>query len=597
MGRRKKKISDYQVYQTEIDIPEIVTDPFDFKKTVNLDFSMSVFIRMLYSCLVDADFLDTEAFMSRGKKVRNSGEPVGVLLEKLEKHVSEWLKNQDMDTVNGRRTEILKHCLEEGRSERGLFRLTVPTGGGKTIASLAFALRHAVENQMDRVIYVIPYTSIIEQNAKVFREILGDENVLENHCNIAYEVDSQRAEELQPMQLAAENWDKPVVVTTNVQFFESLFANKPSKCRKLHNIANSVIIFDEVQLFPYARQAIKYLVADGRYEYIETGSLISIRKNVKDILIPSEEYRIKMYPMDFEEYLWALNDTVTIPAITEAFQKRRALGDAIHRKIMKTFRTYMVVGGMPQAVEALVSGKTFAQIDFVKRNILSLYEEDLSKYDNENREKASVIYKTLPEQLENKNSHFKFSLLDKNARYQNYVDAVSFIAESMIGNECINVTKPEVSLELFADRSNFKLYMGDTGLLVTQVMKNRDDSDEDLYKSLIVGNLGINQGMILENMVAQMLRASGHDLYFHEYLYRPEGSSREKKYEIDFMTVKKKKICPIEVKSSGYTSHKSFDYLIRKYQLKMEDRYIIYTKDLKYQDGILYLPIYMTMLI
>lgn len=399
------------------------------------------------------------------------------------------------------------------------------------------------------------------------------------------------------LDFARENKDVRNNFIENMDDLDSFFRNLFLLKGKSLNGKNCVIIFDEVQLFPYARQAIKYLVADGRYEYIETGSLISIRKNVKDILIPSEEYRIKMYPMDFEEYLWALNDTVTIPAITEAFQKRRALGDAIHRKIMKTFRTYMVVGGMPQAVEALVSGKTFAQIDFVKRNILSLYEEDLSKYDNENREKASVIYKTLPEQLENKNSHFKFSLLDKNARYQNYVDAVSFIAESMIGNECINVTKPEVSLELFADRSNFKLYMGDTGLLVTQVMKNRDDSDEDLYKSLIVGNLGINQGMILENMVAQMLRASGHDLYFHEYLYRTEGSSREKKYEIDFMTVKKKKICPIEVKSSGYTSHKSFDYLIRKYQLKMEDRYIIYTKDLKYQDGILYLPIYMTMLI
>ena len=399
------------------------------------------------------------------------------------------------------------------------------------------------------------------------------------------------------LDFARENKDVRNNFIENMDDLDSFFRNLFLLKGKSLNGKNCVIIFDEVQLFPYARQAIKYLVADGRYEYIETGSLISIRKNVKDILIPSEEYRIKMYPMDFEEYLWALNDTVTIPAITEAFQKRRALGDAIHRKIMKTFRTYMVVGGMPQAVEALVSGKTFAQIDFVKRNILSLYEEDLSKYDNENREKASVIYKTLPEQLENKNSHFKFSLLDKNARYQNYVDAVSFIAESMIGNECINVTKPEVSLELFADRSNFKLYMGDTGLLVTQVMKNRDDSDEDLYKSLIVGNLGINQGMILENMVAQMLRASGHDLYVHEYLYRPEGSSREKKYEIDFMTVKKKKICPIEVKSSGYTSHKSFDYLIRKYQLKMEDRYIIYTKDLKYQDGILYLPIYMTMLI
>ena len=399
------------------------------------------------------------------------------------------------------------------------------------------------------------------------------------------------------LDFARENKDVRNNFVENMDDLDSFFRNLFLLKGKSLNGKNCVIIFDEVQLFPYARQAIKYLVADGRYEYIETGSLISIRKNVKDILIPSEEYRIKMYPMDFEEYLWALNDTVTIPAITEAFQKRRALGDAIHRKIMKTFRTYMVVGGMPQAVEALVSGKTFAQIDFVKRNILSLYEEDLSKYDNENREKASVIYKTLPEQLENKNSHFKFSLLDKNARYQNYVDAVSFIAESMIGNECINVTKPEVALELFADRSNFKLYMGDTGLLVTQIMKNREDSDEDLYKSLIVGNLGINQGMILENMVAQMLRASGHGLYFHEYLYRPEGTSRDKKYEIDFMTVKKKKICPIEVKSSGYTSHKSFDYLIQKYQLKMEDRYIIYTKDLKYQDGILYLPIYMTMLI
>lgn len=399
------------------------------------------------------------------------------------------------------------------------------------------------------------------------------------------------------LDFARENKDVRNNFIENMDDLDSFFRNLFLLKGKSLNGKNCVIIFDEVQLFPYARQAIKYLVADGRYEYIETGSLISIRKNVKDILIPSEEYRIKMYPMDFEEYLWALNDTVTIPAITEAFQKRRALGDAIHRKIMKTFRTYMVVGGMPQAVEALVSGKTFAQIDFVKRNILSLYEEDLAKYDNENREKASVIYKTLPEQLENKNSHFKFSLLDKNARYQNYVDAVSFIAESMIGNECINVTKPEVALELFADRSNFKLYMGDTGLLVTQIMKNREDSDEDLYKSLIVGNLGINQGMILENMVAQMLRASGHGLYFHEYLYRPEGTSRDKKYEIDFMTVKKKKICPIEVKSSGYTSHKSFDYLIQKYQLKMEDRYIIYTKDLKYQDGILYLPIYMTMLI
>lgn len=396
------------------------------------------------------------------------------------------------------------------------------------------------------------------------------------------------------LDFAKENKDIKNNFIENIDDMDTFFRNlfllkgrslKGKKC---------VLIFDEVQLFPMARQAIKYLVADGRYEYIETGSLISIRKNVKDILIPSEEYRIKMYPMDFEEYLWAIGDDVTYTAIKSAFERRKSLGDAVHRKIMKVFRTYMAVGGMPQAVDAYVNGKTFAQIDFVKRNILQLYEEDLVKYDTDNREKASVIYRTIPEQLENKNSHFKFSLVDKNARYQNYVDAVSFIAESMIGNECINVTKPEVALELFSDRSNFKLYMGDTGLLVTRIMKNRDETDENLYKALIIDDLGINQGMILENVVAQMLKASGHELYFHEYLYKPEENEKEKKYEIDFITVKKKKICPIEVKSSNYKSHKSFDYLLKKYQLKMEDRYIIYTKDLKYEDGITYIPVYMT---
>lgn len=414
---------------------------------------------------------------------------------------------------------------------------------------------------------------------------------------IVEEFAKQEYDDYMILDFAKENKDIKNNFIENMDDLDTFFRNLfLLKGRSLKG-KNCVLIFDEVQLFPLARQAIKYLVADGRYEYIETGSLISIRKNVKDILIPSEEYRIKMYPMDFEEYLWALGDEITYPAIKNAFIKRKPLGDAVHRKVMKTFRTYMAVGGMPQAVDAYVNGKTFAQIDFVKRNILSLYEEDLSKYDVENREKASVIYKTIPEQLENKNSHFKFSLVDRNARYKNYVDAVSFISESMIGNECINVTKPEVALELFSDRSNFKLYMGDTGLLVTQIMKNRDETDEDLYKALIIDNLGINQGMILENMVAQMLRASGHELYFHEYLYKPEENEKEKKYEIDFMTVKKKKVCPIEVKSSNYKSHKSFDYMIKKYQLKVEDRYIIYTKDLKYEEGIMYIPAYMTMFI
>ena len=245
-GRKKKHIEDCDAYKSEIHIPEIKTLPFDPKHSPDPDFSLSVFIRMLYSCLVDADFLDTEYFMKEGRTQRETGEEPSVLLEKLKKHVAGWLLNEDTETVNGRRTEILRHCFECGHKERGIFQLTVPTGGGKTIASLAFALQHAVENQLDRVIYVIPYTSIIEQNAAVFRKILGEQNVLENHYNVDYE----STEELKPMQLASENWDKPVVVTTNVQFFESLFANKSSKSRKLHNIANSVIIFDEAQMLP-----------------------------------------------------------------------------------------------------------------------------------------------------------------------------------------------------------------------------------------------------------------------------------------------------------------------------------------------------------
>lgn len=246
MGRMKKTLKDYSAYQDEIEIPKVATVPIAYGETKNPDFSLSVFIRMLYSCLVDADFLDTEAFMKKGEIKRDTGESIEILLQKLEKYVSKWLLNKEINTVNGRRTEILRNCLEAGKREKGLFRLTVPTGGGKTVASLAFALRHAVHNNMDRIIYVIPYTSIIEQNAQIFRSILGDENVLESHCNVDY----GDSEEWNPMKLAAENWDKPVVVTTNVQFFESLFGNKSSKCRKLHNIANSVVIFDEVQMLP-----------------------------------------------------------------------------------------------------------------------------------------------------------------------------------------------------------------------------------------------------------------------------------------------------------------------------------------------------------
>lgn len=372
-------------------------------------------------------------------------------------------------------------------------------------------------------------------------------------------------------------------------FFRNLFIIKGKDLPR----RRAVIIFDEVQLFPLARQAIKYLVADGRYDYIETGSLISIKKYVQNILIPSEEEKLKMYPMDFEEFLWAKGNTAVMPAIKAAFESRKPLGNAVHRKIMQIFREYIAVGGMPQAVSAYVNGESYASIDRVKQGILSLYEDDLRKYDDEEREKASLVFKTIPKQLSDHEMHFTFSEINTNARYVNYVESVEFVAESMMGNRCANVTMPDVLLELYSDRSNFKLYMGDTGLLVSQLIREGEET-EDIYRALIYDKLSSNLGMIFENIVAQMLKAGGRELFFHEYKYVPEGTETEKKYEIDFIIVKNKKICPIEVKSSGYTSHKSFDYFIEKYPIKVQERYIIYTKDLKFTDGITYIPAYMT---
>ena len=373
-------------------------------------------------------------------------------------------------------------------------------------------------------------------------------------------------------------------------FFRNLFVltGKTLKNRK------GVIIFDEVQFFPKARQSIKQLVKDGRYDYIETGSLISIQKNVKDILIPSEEENIKMYPMDFEEFLWAVGNNVIVDTSREAFEKRKSLGNEEKRKILKEFRVYMAVGGMPQAVEAYVNGKNYKQIDRVKKGILRLYTNDLKKHDSEDGDRAEVVFKSIPEQLSNHNSVFRLSVVDENARTRNCGNAIDFLNEAMIVNNCINVTNPEIALELYADRKKFKMFMGDTGLLVTHILNNGGDTDK-MYRSLIIDDLGINQGMIFENMVAQMLRANGHELYFHEFEYCPEGNSVSKTYEIDFLTVRGKRLAPIEVKSSGYKSHKSFDYFKDKYQVKMNDRYIIYTKDLAFDDGVLYIPIYMTM--
>ena len=358
---------------------------------------------------------------------------------------------------------------------------------------------------------------------------------------------------------------------------------------------NSVIIFDEVQKFPRAREAIKYLVKDGRYHYIETGSLISIKKKSQEIVIPSEEDKRKMYPMDFEEFLWATGDNVTAPYIKDCFEKRIPVGEKLHRKFMTTFRTYFAIGGMPQVVDAYIQGKTYRQIDNLKRTILALYEEDLGKYDDKNNEKTRAIFKSIPEQLSNHNSKFKFSEINENARYKNYVYSVKCIDESMIGNYCRNVTDPQITLDLFAESGNFKLFMGDTGLLISQVLRTSNIVQEELYKKIITGHLGANLGMIFENMVAQMLRARGYELFFHEYRYTPSGKKTEQKYEVDFLIVKDRHLCPIEVKSSDYKNHESFDYFVKKYKLKKHERFIIYTKDLAKDDDVTFIPIYMTM--
>ena len=372
-------------------------------------------------------------------------------------------------------------------------------------------------------------------------------------------------------------------------FFRNLFLLTGKRLTK----RKGVVVFDEVQFFPRARQAIKQLVKDGRFDYIETGSLISIKKNVKDILLPSEEENLKMFPMDFEEFLWAIGNDVYMDAIREAFEKKKPLGNDIHRKIMQTFRVYMAVGGMPQAVSKYVEGNDYREIDRQKKAILRLYVNDLKKHDSEEGDKADAVFKSLPEQLMNHNSVFRLSVIDENARTRGYGNAIDFLNESMIVNNCYNVSKPEVTLELYAQRTKFKMFMGDTGLLVTDILKGGGDLNK-MYRSLVLDDLGINQGMIFENMVAQMLKVNGHELYFHEFEYCPPDNSKEKTYEVDFLIPRGKRLAPIEVKSSGYKTHKSFDYFKQKYKIKMNDRYIIYTKDLSFEDGITYIPIYMT---
>ena len=361
----------------------------------------------------------------------------------------------------------------------------------------------------------------------------------------------------------------------------------------------SLIIFDEVQLFPKARAAIKYLVEDGRYDYVETGSLMTIKKNVADIVIPSEERHMKMYPLDFEEFLWALDNDTLMDFIRLCFEEKKPMGQVLHRKTMDYFRQYLIVGGMPQAVKTYRDSHDFDQVDRVKRDILELYRADIIKHAEGYQMKVAQIFDDIPAQLQKHDTKFKFSSLKKEARFREYEDALFWLSDAMITNICYNSTAPNIGLKLNMDRMTLKCYMGDTGLLISHAFDENGLVSEEIYKKLLFDKLEVNKGMIMENIVAQMLTASGHKLYFYSNPSRDDASLR---MEIDFLTAKSKisnrhNISPIEVKSSKNYTLTSLRKFKEKYKEQLHIPYVLHPNDLKEEDGILFLPLYMTPLI
>lgn len=361
----------------------------------------------------------------------------------------------------------------------------------------------------------------------------------------------------------------------------------------------SLIIFDEVQLFPKARAAIKYLVADGRYDYMETGSLMSIKKNVKDIVIPSEERHIKMHPMDFEEFLWAMDNDTLMDIIKKCYEANKPLGQAMHRKAMDYFRQYLIVGGMPQAVHEYITTHDFDKVDQIKRDILTLYRADIIKYAEGYETKVTSIFDEIPAQLQKHEKKFKLSSMKKEARFREYEDALFWLDDAMVTNICYNSTAPSIGLKLNTDRMTLKCYMGDTGLLISHAFDENEIVSEEIYRKLLFDKLELNKGIIVENIVAQMLVASGHKLYFYS---NPSRSDSQSRMEIDFLIAKSKisnchNISPIEVKSGKNYTLSSLRKFIKKYANQTHIPYLLHTSDLKEEEGIVFLPLYMTPLL
>lgn len=362
---------------------------------------------------------------------------------------------------------------------------------------------------------------------------------------------------------------------------------------------DTLFIFDEIQRFPRAREAIKHLVADGRYDYIETGSLISIKKNVKDILIPSEERHLKMLPMDFEEFMWAIGNDMLMDFVKKCYEDKIPLGQAIHRKAMDLFKQYLIVGGMPQAVRVYAETKDFEKVDNEKRDILKLYREDIRKFADEVSLKVEQIFDEIPAQLQRHEKKFNLASLDVNARYREYYGAFYWLEDAGLVNLAYNTTEPNIGLRLNMDSNSFKCYMLDTGLLLSMAFDEKELMDEDIYKKILFDKLSFNEGMIAENVVSQMLVSGKKKLYFFSRSSRTDSSE---KMEIDFLiaknnTTSKHNITPIEVKSGKNYTYSSLNKFINKYRDYLTQPIIIHQDDLKEENNILYLPIYMTSLL
>ena len=359
----------------------------------------------------------------------------------------------------------------------------------------------------------------------------------------------------------------------------------------------SVIIFDEIQDCPRAREAIKFLVEDGRYDYIETGSLVSIKKNVKNIVIPSEEITMEMFPMDFEEFLWAMGNSTLMDYIRECFTSQTPMGQVLHRKATDYFRLYMTIGGMPQAILKYIETQNFSLIETTKYQILTLYRNDIAKYADNAETKVTAIFDAIPGQLQKHEKKFKLSALKADARMRDYDSAFFWLCDSKIVNCCYNSTEPGIGLRLNEERTTLKCYMADTGLLITHTFGNRGQVPKEIYQKLILGKLETNEGMLFENVVAQMLAANSHKLFFYS---KQSNENAEERMEIDFLIQKKAitsrhNISPIEVKSNKRFSLVSLHKCIKRFSSALSTPYVIYDGDFKVDgNGIVFIPYYMT---